>query len=84
MNFRVLSRLNEIREKYAKFGRAYIVFRDAQSKNTFLKEYKPMFIDDKGRDKIDEFLKVRKSLYGKSGSCFLSKRLEKFKGYSKP
>lgn len=36
------------KEKYAKFGRAYITFQNAQGKNTFLKDYKPMFIDDKG------------------------------------
>jgi len=36
------------REKYAKFGRCFITFKDQQSKATFLKDYKPSFIDEKG------------------------------------
>jgi len=36
------------KEKYAKFGRCFIVFQDQQSKANFLKDYKPSFIDEKG------------------------------------
>ena len=59
--------LNSVERNMQNSGRAYITFNTQQDKSSFLKDYKPLFIDEKGMFKLyinTEF--QRKSLFSKS------------------
>jgi hypothetical protein len=46
--YRIHFKINSLREKFAKYGRGYVIFNTQADKENFMKVYKPIFVDEKG------------------------------------